>query len=188
MSTLVPTDAFGAEVLSHLDAQLHSARRLLAAVLSQGQAIRSQDVDAVLDRMADIQTEMERRGALEQDRARLLTRAGQALGIAAHVVTLEAMGTLLAPGTATAARERSADLRGLLGEVASEHRANRALMKQELAFLDHLMRQLGGGAQDSGAYAADGMPSTVKTPAYIPVVPSAPGSPSAIAHALDLQA
>ncbi|WP_372788454.1 flagellar protein FlgN [Paraconexibacter sp.] len=186
MSTLVPTDAFGAEVLAHLDAQLHSARRLLAAVLAQGQAIRGQEVDAVLDHLAEIQTEMERRGALEQDRARLLTRAGQALGVPAHVVTLEAMGSLLAAGTAAVARERSADLRGMLAEIAREHRANRALMKQELAFLDHLMRQLGAGAQDSGAYAADGMPSAVTTPAYVPAARPTPGGSST--HALDLQA
>ncbi|MGH2947434.1 MAG: hypothetical protein ACRDPC_14470, partial [Solirubrobacteraceae bacterium] len=68
-----------AELLVHLDAQIASARRLLGLVLEQGKAIRAHDVDAVLARLADVQTEMGRRGALEQDRAALLQRAGAAL-------------------------------------------------------------------------------------------------------------
>lgn len=150
-----PATAFGAEVLAHLDAQLRSARALLEAVLRQGKAIRTPDVDAVLEGLAEIEGEMERRGALERDRARLLGRAGQTLGVAAHVVTLDALATLLSPGEADAARARSAELRGLLEEIGREHRANRALMRQELAFLDHLMRTLGAGGDDAGTYEAD---------------------------------
>jgi hypothetical protein len=41
------------------------------------------------------------------------------------------------------ARQRSAELRGLLAEIAREHGINRALMRQELAFLDHLVRLIG---------------------------------------------
>jgi hypothetical protein len=40
--------------------------------------------------------------------------------------------------------ERSAELRGLLSEIAREHGINRALMRQELTFLSHLTRLLGG--------------------------------------------
>jgi hypothetical protein len=36
--------------------------------------------------------------------------------------------------------ELSAELHGLLSEVQREHRVNRVLMHQELAFLDHLLR------------------------------------------------
>lgn len=176
MNQLVPTNAFGAEVLAHLDAQLHSARRLLAAVLQQGQAIRAQDVDTVLERLAEIQAEMERRGGLEQDRARILTRAGQALGTPAHVVTLDAMSTLLGDAIAAAAKERSAELRGMLEQISREHRANRALMKQELAFLDHLMRQIIGSENETGAYGAGAMPAA-----------QAPQGPT-INRVLDLQA
>jgi hypothetical protein len=39
--------------------------------------------------------------------------------------------------------ERSAELRGLLAEIAREHGINRALMRQELNFLSHLTRVLG---------------------------------------------
>jgi hypothetical protein len=39
--------------------------------------------------------------------------------------------------------ERSAELRGLLAEIAREHGINRALMRQELTFLAHLTRVLG---------------------------------------------
>ena len=69
-----------AELLAHLDAQIASARRLLALVLEQGGAIRSRDVDGVLGKLAEIQTEMGRRGALEMERAGVLQRAGAALG------------------------------------------------------------------------------------------------------------
>src|SRR5205807_1675576 len=142
-----------------LDAQLVSARRLLETVLRQGQAIRAQDVESVLARVAEIQGEMERRGRLEGDRTRLLEQAGAALGLPAHAVTLEALTSLMSPADARGATERSAELRGLLGEIAREHSTNRALMRQELAFLDHLTRLM--GAQPETGYrppAATGGP------------------------------
>jgi hypothetical protein len=137
----------GPAVIGHLDAQLHSARRLLDLVLRQGQAIRAQDVDAVIGRLGELQAEMERRGNLEADRAGLLMQAGAALGLAAHAVTLDALTSLMRPADASAAQERSAELRGLLGEIGREHAINRALMRQELAFLDHLTRLMGAGDQ-----------------------------------------
>jgi hypothetical protein len=141
----------GPAVVGHLDAQLVSARRLLDLVLRQGRAIRRQDVEAVLQRVAEIQGEMERRGALERDRTNLLAQAGGALGAPAHAVTLDALASLMSPADAQGARERSAELRGLLAEVAREHAINRALMRQELAFLDHLTRMI-GASDDAGAY------------------------------------
>jgi hypothetical protein len=100
-------------------------------------------VDAVLARLTDVQTEMGRRGGLEQDRAALLQRAGAALGVPAAQVTLERLCALVTPGAATTARERSGELRGLLAEIAREHGINRALMRQELSFLAHLTRLVG---------------------------------------------
>ena len=141
-TALVRSPDLGTEVIGHLDAQIASARRLLDAVLRQGQAIRAREVEEVLTRLADIQAEMGRRAALEGHRAAILTSAGSALGIPPHAVTLEALSQLLQPVHATVAAERSAELRGLLSEVTREHAINRALMRQELAFLDHLMREL----------------------------------------------
>ena len=54
------------------------------------------------------------------------------------------------PGAGELARQRSAELRGLLAEIAREHGINRALMRQELAFLSHLTRLM--GAEPEGAY------------------------------------
>jgi hypothetical protein len=65
----------------------------------------------------------------------------------------------MAPHDATGASERSAELRGLLGEVAREHGVNRALMRQELAFLDHLTRLM--GAEPDTGYRP---PSETATP------------------------
>ena len=58
------------------------------------------------------------------------------------------------PESARVAHARTAELRGLLAEIQREHTTNRALMQQELAFLDHLLRLVGGGG--SGAYDAGG--------------------------------
>ena len=163
-----------AELLVHLDTQINSARRLLGFVLDQGKAIRKRDVESVLGRLTDVQTEMGRRGALEQERAALLQRAGAALGVPAAQVTLERLCTLVSPGAAEAARQRSAELRGLLAEIAREHGINRALMRQELAFLSHLTRLIG---QDT-------------EPGYARPDGQGTGAPSAppVHRALDLQA
>jgi len=153
-----------AELLVHLDTQINSARHLLKLVLAQGSAIRERDTEAVLARLAEIQTEMVRRGSLEQERATLLQRAGSALGVPATTVTLERLCGLVTPGAATAAMQRSAELRGLLSEIAREHGINRALMRQELTFLSHLTRLIGqepegGYARPGGSSAASGTPS-----------------------------
>jgi hypothetical protein len=152
-----------AELLSHLDHQIGSAQQLLRLVLAQGTAIRARDVDRVLGKLSEIQTEMGHRGRLELERGRLLQSAAVLLGVAAPHVTLERLCTLITLEAARSARERSAELRGLLGEIAREHGINRALMRQELAFLSHLVRLIGtdpeagyqpGGASSTGATGA----------------------------------
>jgi hypothetical protein len=135
--------ALSAAVLAHLETQIGSARRLLGSILAQGAAIRSRDVEAVLARLAEVKSEMSQRAALEEQRTNLLVRAGISLGVAAPQVTLDAMTMLMPANEAARARQRSAELRGLLAEIAREHGINRALMRQELAFLDHLVRLIG---------------------------------------------
>ena len=83
------------------------------------------------------------RAELEEQRTDLLVRAGIALGVPAPQVTLDGMTMLMPPNEAARARQRSAELRGLLAEIAREHGINRALMRQELSFLDHLVRLIG---------------------------------------------
>ena len=132
-----------AALLAHLDVQIESARRLLASILSQGQAIRARDVEGVVGRLAEVKTEMAKRADLEEQRTNLLVRAGIALGVPAPQVTLDAMTMLMPVNEGARARQRSSELRGLLAEIAREHGINRALMRQELAFLDHLVRLIG---------------------------------------------
>jgi hypothetical protein len=147
------------DVVTHLDVQLASAARLLEVVIEQGAAIRARDVQAVVHATGALQVELHRRKAIEEDRARLLERSGTRLGTHAGNVTLEALTTLMPDAEARAARERSARLRGLLFEVQREHAVNRALLSQELAFLDHLLRLVDGDGP--GAYdAAAGMART----------------------------
>jgi hypothetical protein len=148
-------------LLVHLDAQIASARRLLGSILAQGKAIRSRDVEGVVARLSDVKTEMGLRATLEEQRTDLLVRAGIALGVPAPNVTLEAMTTLMPPAEGDAARARSAELRGLLGEIAREHGINRALMRQEMAFLDHLVRLIGQEPDTGyGPTGADQKPAT----------------------------
>jgi hypothetical protein len=152
-----------AELLVHLDQQISSARRLLGFVLAQGVAIRARDVEGVLARLAEVQTEMVSRSTLEQARTGLLQRAGAALAVPATEVTLERLCVLVTPEAARAASDRSGELRGLLAEIAREHGINRALMRQELSFLSHLTRMLGQepepGYRPPGAQAAAGTAS-----------------------------
>jgi hypothetical protein len=127
MSVIVPAaEQFDAilttDVIAHLEAQLVSARRLLQIVLEQGAAIRGRDVQQVVAR------------------ARLLDRAGAHLGVAPTAVSMSLLDAVMDPGRAPLAHARSAELRGILEEVQREHHVNRALMNQELAFLDHLLR------------------------------------------------
>jgi len=160
---------FERDVLAHLEAQIDSAQRLLGSILGQGSAIRERDVESVLARLADIKTEMDLRGRLEGERTDLLVRAGAQLGVPAAAVTLEAMTGLMTDGVSERARERSAELRGLLDEVTREHGINRALMRQELSFLDHLVRLL-AKEPDTGYR------------------PGGPATPAASHHVLNLQA
>lgn len=139
-----------AAVGRHLDLQLESGRRLLDLVLRQGTAIRERDVEAVLARLAEIKTEMAARELLERQRTELIGRAGQRLGLDPAGVTLAALTALATPAQASEIETRSAELRGLLAEIAREHGINRALMRQELAFLDHLIRLSGEPAQGGG--------------------------------------
>jgi hypothetical protein len=131
--------ALAAEVLVHLDAQIASARSLLAVVLEQGVAIRARDVHAVVRQAGILRGEMGRRQLLEEERSRLLTRSGERLGIPGEAVTLERLGMLMDATTAQLASARSTELKGLLRELRREHSCNRALMQIELGFLDHLM-------------------------------------------------
>lgn len=128
------------DVLAHLGVQLESAQRLLQIVLEQGAAIRQRDTKAVVSLTGLLQVEMQRRMSIERDRARLLERAGARLDVAPGAVTIGLLDTVMDPARACEAHERSAQLRGILDEVQREHHVNRALMSQELAFLDHLLR------------------------------------------------
>ena len=115
------------DVLAHLEVQLESARRLLQIVLKQGEAIRERNVQSVVALTGMLQAEMQRRTLLEDERARLLDRAGARLGIAPGAVTLTLLAGLMPEPAAGEALQRSWELRGLLAELQREHTVNRAL-------------------------------------------------------------
>jgi hypothetical protein len=135
-------DGLPGEILRHLDAQIASARGLLGVVLEQGAAIRERDVAAVVRLAGILRGEMGRRQLLEEERTGLLSRCGERLGVPAETVTLQGLLGLMSPAEAERAGARSAELKGLLGELQREHSTNRAIMQIELGFLDHLMGML----------------------------------------------
>lgn len=157
MTVLAPNadPALIAAVNRHLEVQLASARRLLDLVLRQGAAIRDRDVEAVMARLAEMKAEMGTREMLEQERTALIGRAAGRLGVAPAEVTLSALCGLCGPEEAERLNARSAELRGLLAEIAREHGINRALMRQELSFLDHLVRLIGAPAENNGNQIMD---------------------------------
>jgi hypothetical protein len=167
--------ALAAEVLAHLDAQIASARSLLEVVLDQGAAIRARDVHTVVRLAGMLRGEIGRRQLLEEERARLLARSGQRLGVGAEAVTLGLLCTLFDGPTAELASARSAQLRGLLHELQREHSCNRALMQLELGFLDHLMGIL--ALDGVNGYDTSGSSKSITQP-----------RPHGALHVLDLRA
>jgi hypothetical protein len=157
MSTqvMVQDHVLPAAVARHLELQIASAQRLLDLVLRQGSAIRERDVEAVLARLGDIQVEMAARESLERERAELIRRAALRLGVEPIDVGLPALAGLAAPAEQERVLTRSAELRGLLAEIAREHGINRALMRQELTFLDHLLRVSGEESEPGGQRLMD---------------------------------
>jgi len=164
-----------AEVLSHLRAQIASARSLLGVVLEQGAAIRARDVQTVVRLAGILRGEMGRRQLLEEDRSRLLTRSGERLGVAAEGVTLGQLATLMDSADGELANGLSAELKGLLHELQREHSCNRALMQIELGFLDHLMGVL--ALDGVNGYDTSGSSTSITRP-----------RPHGALHVLDLQA
>jgi hypothetical protein len=155
-----PDAALSGEVLAHLEAQLAAARRLLQVVLEQGAAIRNRDVRGVVQLTGVLQAELQRRQLLETQRLHLLQRAGTRLGVPGGSVTLALLETLMDPESALLAGARSAELRGLLETVQREHHVNRALMSQELAFLDHLLKLAGVSGDESYNAGGDRLATT----------------------------
>jgi hypothetical protein len=146
------------DVLEHLDKQVRSSQRLLGIVLQQGKAIRGRDVEGVLARLSELQAEMLQRAQLEQERDGILRNASASLGCPLDDVDLE---TIIAADPAVdgpKVRQLSAELKGLVSETARIHEQNRVLLRQELSFLDHLMRVLSGTPQ--AGYTPGGFAST----------------------------
>jgi hypothetical protein len=141
-------------IIGHLGKQVESARRLLGIVIDQSAAIRKQDVEGVLVKMAELQGEMVTRTQLEQERDHLINAAATMLGVGPDEVDLEAMLTLEPQLDGQLARNLSAELKGLVTETARVHEQNRLLVRQELSLLDHLMRVLSGTPQSG--YSASG--------------------------------
>lgn len=145
-------------IVPHLQRQLESARRLLGIVLAQSAAIKAQDAEGVLARLADLQTELAIHRDLERERDEIIRQTSARLGIEADEVNLEAVLVGMAPEEAERARALSAELRGVLEQAGRTHEQNRVLVRQELAFLAHLMRVLSGRPQ--GGYSPSGWMAT----------------------------
>jgi hypothetical protein len=141
-------------LIDHLRMQVASAQRLLQVLLAQRDAIRKQDAEGVLARLGDVQAELAVRERIERERDDLLRSAGGRLGVAPEALHLDDLLTGTPGREADEARALSAELKGLLGEISQVHAQNKVLIRQELTFLDHLLRVLSGAPQ--GGYSAGG--------------------------------
>ncbi|MCK9247737.1 MAG: flagellar protein FlgN [Solirubrobacteraceae bacterium] len=168
----------GRDLLAHLDEQQRSLDRLHSALTAQAAAIRERDVTAALHHSGLIEVEATFRTSIEARRTALLRLGATTLGIPVHEVTLTHLCTLTAPDQADEARTRSDRLTATLEEIHRMHEVNRAMLRQELTFLEHLLSL--GGLPTAATYQA---PGTRARPAATSAVP---GSPSP--RALDLQA
>ena len=128
--------------VEHLERQLGVLAAPAQIVLAQGEAIRAQDVEAVLARLGDVQAEMvEARPARARARRPAARRPPAQLGDAGRRPRRCESLVVLLPADERSARARCrAELQGLLSEIPHVHAQNRILIRQELAFLDHLMR------------------------------------------------
>jgi hypothetical protein len=135
------------ELLNHLTRQVESARKLLGIVLAQSEAIKRQDVESLLARLGDVQSEMRTRERLEHERDSIIRVAAAQLGVAPGEIDIDSILALVPQAEAERARALSAELRGLLTEIGQVHTSNRVLIRQELSFLDHLMRVLSGAPE-----------------------------------------
>ena len=141
---VVVSTVLEAELLVHLDTQINSARHLLKLVLAQGAAIRERDTEAVLARLADIQTEMVRRGTLEQERTSAAPARRRRPRRPRHHRHARAPLRARHPRRRHAPRwSAPPSCAACSSEIAREHGINRALMRQELTFLSHLTRLIG---------------------------------------------
>jgi len=134
-------------VLAQLEQQVACTRRLLGIVLAQGEAIREQDVEGVLARLADVQAELVARHRLELERDALIDETSRRLAKRVADITFEDLVVGLSAADATRARALSAELQGLVLETSRVHQQNQILIRQELAFLSHLMSLLSGSPQ-----------------------------------------
>jgi hypothetical protein len=172
MSTMAehrPVDAvLTRDVLAHLTGQIDSARRMLAIVLEQATAIRQRAVPQVVRLASSLQAEMHRREVIELERVALLERAGSHLGVSPGDVSISMLAELMDADSAAIARDRTAVLRGMLHEIQREHTTNRALMQQELSFLDHLLRLAGtaGGYDAAGERGSARQGSLMRRPVF----------------------
>jgi hypothetical protein len=141
--------------------QLASARRLLGIMLAQSEAIRKQDVESVLARLTDLQGELGERQRLENERDALLNQVATTLGRHVDDLELDDLLTLCPAAEVEPVRTASLELRGLLLEIGRVHDQNRVLIRQELSFLDHLMRLLSGSPQ--AGYRPGGWTSAPQT-------------------------
>ena len=143
------------DLIDHLERQLESSRRLLGSCSPRATRSARQDVEAVLARLADVQAEMVNRARLERERDALL-RAGRAprSACAATSSTLEDLLVAAARQTRRSARASCRPSCGPARRGRPGARPEPVLIRQELAFLDHLMRVLSGAPQ--GGYSPTG--------------------------------
>ena len=99
----------------------------------------------LLARLGDVQTELGVRKQLELERERLIQRRGRPPRASRPSRSTSRRCSTASPPTRAPAPARSArTCAAVLAQVAQVHGSNRVLIRQELTFVDHLLRVLSG--------------------------------------------
>ena len=135
-----------AEVLVNLQAQVRTYRRLLDLSQAQVVALRDRDVQAVHAILQEIELTMIDRGVVDQGRTAILGRVATELGLPIEAVNVRVIqehagDASLAEGIGAC----SAELKELIGDLDVVVGKNKALLEQELAMIDHMVRGMTRG-------------------------------------------
>ena len=126
---------------ARLAEQVEVQHRLLELADSQALALRDGDLEALRAIVAEQEASVLESGRLERERAEEARRLCGALGLAADA-TIAELAAVLPNDEAAAVERESRALRLAVAELREASSRNRALIEQELALIDDVVRHV----------------------------------------------
>jgi hypothetical protein len=143
-------------VREHLERQLASVDSLLSTLSEQEQAIRSQNVTAVITASTSMQGELLRRSRLEQEREVLRAGLAMRIGCAPEQITARTLAEMDPEGLGQQVRALSERLSDRVTVLQRKHEQVQEMLRSELAFVSHLLKALSPANEPAEAYRPKG--------------------------------